>query len=387
MSNKRITNEILRRLHFYLGSGCKVGHAFERTIDDAKHLEDLGKVIEEVLVPEIAVLFAEKYDKLGDYFDLDDDHSLNNIFDMFCRFESIEQDLANEVATTINEAAAQDFDEEEGEGDEDDDDDVVFKDQEWAEMSDSERQAKVKAFLVKLANAHLNMRDGKAFLKNLNVGDQEDPYGNKHGITKTFDRAKHHFGHGPNESAIQSANLPHAFNIEDLKNHPLHRTATKHGYEYFHSTPVTQKNGDVVHYHVWKNELNHQIGAYHNDTKWTSKVSPSSGHVHTGNGSAELERHLKNKAKRKLPESGSLPHNKLQEGLIDLASQERVKAYADWLNKNPATSFGVAGNPYAVDSPAKDLIEAAKLREKQEKMFGDSNSRFDLFDQRSGRPK
>src|SRR5262249_51987577 len=111
MSDKRLTNEILRRLYWYLDSGLKLGDAFERVMHDAEELEDLH-VVEEALVPEIVALFAEKYDTLDNCYVYDpDEDNLNIIFETFCKFEGLSEGIANVVAATINTAAAQDKDE------------------------------------------------------------------------------------------------------------------------------------------------------------------------------------------------------------------------------------------------------------------------------------
>jgi hypothetical protein len=164
------------------------------------------------------------------------------------------------AATINNHAAAEDDDEDE----DDEDNEAVFKPNDWDELSDDERQAKVKAFLRKIAKVHLDARDQKPFLKNLNIGDQSNPWGIKvAGQVKTFDRVAHRYGHSPNESTIRFPNVLNQGHDEDHRNHPLHKIAQKRGFQYSHTTPVTQHDRSVQHHHTWQNSAGHQIGAAH----------------------------------------------------------------------------------------------------------------------------
>ena len=197
--SRRIQNEIVRRFFWYMKNSGNIGDAFAATPADAENLEELDQVaVAECLLPEIAISFANKYNEMTELYD--DDPDVNSIFETFCKFEGLSQDLANVVAITINEGAAALLHEEVDDDADDDEEDIVFSSaDDWKKLSDSERQAKVKAFLRKLADAHRDIAAGEPFLKTLNVGDQENPYGIKVGEkVKTFDRAKNRFGHSPN---------------------------------------------------------------------------------------------------------------------------------------------------------------------------------------------
>jgi outer membrane cobalamin receptor len=139
---------------------------------------------------------------------------------------------------------------------------------------------------------------------------------------------------------------------------------------------------------MWTHPSGHQLGAYHNDTKWSAKVSAVSGHVHSGIGTKALEAHLASKAKRykiQNNESTQLPHTNLLEQLLSSQSHDRVKQYAKWMDSHPQTAFGHA---IEQNSQANDLREAWKLRDAQEKKFGGKpTTEWGLFDFRSGKPK
>ena len=88
-------------------------------------------------------------------------------------------------------------------------------------------------------------------------------------------------------------------------------------------------------------------------------------------------------------EETSLPNTKIMEGLVDQAGYDRVKAYARWMNANPAKAFGVEGS-YAIEPPTRALFETAKLKEKHDKVFnrdGKDQSEWSMFDYRSGKLK
>jgi hypothetical protein len=77
------------------------------------------------------------------------------------------------------------------------------------------------------------------------------------------------------------------------------------------------------------------------------------------------------------------------ENLLDPASQAKVQRYAHWINENPATAFGVEGS-YEANSQKQDLLEARKMRDKQNKIFGQGKHPADWneFDARiKGRQK
>jgi hypothetical protein len=400
-------NALLHRFHSYLSEGLKIQDAVEMMLNEADMTVEKVLAVQDVLIPEIVILFAEKYDQLTNVYDYDSiDDDINLIFESFLRFEGLDDsnlDLASQLAAAINTAAMYDDDGNEDADDTDDsesdedDNDVVFKGQEeWVELSDEERQKKVKTFLRKLARVGADARDINPFLKSLDVGP--NPYGVSYtNMTKTFDREKNRFGHSnelgnwasPNESIFFPNSSGQGFD-EFHKAHPLHKTLEKFGYRYSHTTPVTQRDSSLLHHHTWVHASgHHHVGAYEGDTRFSTKTSSSSGHVFSGIGVHALERHLASKAKRyKLQNNESLPNTKIQEGLLDPAAHERVAKYAAWMEKNPATAFGVHGS-YAVENPAKDLIEAQKLRGKQDKLFnyGKDKTDWSLLDIRSGKPK
>ena len=153
---------------------------------------------------------------------------------------------------------------------------------------------------------------------------------------------------------------------------------------------MQQADGSIRHHHTWTNPTGHQIGAYAGDTKWSSKVSASSGRVWHGIGTIALDKHLQNKAKRYHHQNNesALPKTTIMESLSDTERQDNGQRYAEWMKQNPATAFGHRGT-YAVESPVKDLFEAARLREEHDKRFnqGKEPREWGLFDFRSGKPK
>jgi hypothetical protein len=400
-------NALLRRFHSYLSEGLKVQDAVEMMLDEADMTVEKVLAVQDVLIPEIIILFAEKYDQLTNVYDYDSiDDDINLIFETFLRFEGLDDsnlDLASQLAAAINTAAMYDDDGNEDADDSDDpesdedENDVVFKGQEeWGELSDEERQDKVKAFLRKLARVGADARDMNPFLKSLDVGP--NPYGVSYtNMTKTFDREENRFGHSnelgnwasPNES-IFFPNSSGQGHDEFHKAHPLHKTLEKFGYRYSHSTPVTQRDNSVLHHHTWVHASgHHHVGAYEGDTKFSTKTSSSSGHVFSGIGVHALERHLASKAKRyKLQTNeSSVPHVPMLESL--LSGQDKVQMYARWMAKNEPKTFGVADS-CEPNSQIKDLLEAEKLKAKSDKIFnrdGKDRSDWSLFDQRSGQPK
>jgi hypothetical protein len=131
-------------------------------------------------------------------------------------------------------------------------------------------------------------------------------------------------------------------------------------------------------------------GSYEGSIEFSSKTSAASGHVFQGVGKIALEKHLASKAKRyKLQNNQqTLPNTKITESLLD-PQTEKIQWYKRYMNVYPESCFGVPNASYRPESAAKDLMEAAKLREKHEKIFGQGkhSSEYSLFDQRSGRPK
>jgi hypothetical protein len=172
-------NKISHLFQSYLQE-MKIGIAFDQILghllDEEFSDGETDYLVHEILMPEVVCLFAEKYSELDEVYGYDSssEDNLNSVFETFCKFEGLPGDLQNLLAATINNHAAAKDDE-----DDDDDNEAVFKPNDWDELSDDERQAKVKAFLKKIANAHLDARDQKPFLKNLDIGDQENPWGNQ----------------------------------------------------------------------------------------------------------------------------------------------------------------------------------------------------------------
>jgi hypothetical protein len=369
----------------------------EATRQELSHVslshEDLQQIEAEIL-PEIAVAFANKFTSLDERFSYDDeDDNLNSIFSIFCKINSLNEDLAKSLAMLINSGTAYDANDEDDKTE--DDDDFIF--QQFEKLTDDERREKIKAFLRKLANVGNDSKQLRPFLSNLKIGT--DPYSNERAKVSKVN----HYGpgHSPNEdvrtplaaglflneAAIQSPNSSGQGFDKDHDLHPLHKAASKFGYSYSHTTPVHQRDGSVLHHHTW-HKREHKIGAYAHDTKWTSKVSSASGHSFQGVGTVALDRHLKNKEKRygKLPEEKSqLPSTPIMEMLVDPEADARVQAYARWMNTHPASAFGTIGGSYEVPSPVKDLQEAAKLRAAAEKRsgYGKEPENWDVNDART----
>jgi len=412
--------EVVTRFQIYL-EDANIHTAVSMIVDDCDGFseEEIEYVIDDILIPSVVCRFAEHYNGIARLHNSDPNPI--SVFETFCTFEGIaDTNLANAIATAINEGAANDADNDD-DGDPDnsdwdsdnwghgtvddkgeiDDQEVVFKREDWGKLSDEDRIKKVKLFLKKLSRVGNDAKNMRPFLKNLNVGDKENYLGVKYGdATKPFSRKANHYGHSPNESFLRFPGLYHHGNDSNHENHPLHATLKKYGYSYSHS--VNSDNGDTSH--IWKNILGHQIEAFHNDTKWSSKVSHTSPQTWTGIGVRALRDHLANRAKRyriqndpywgsirhnQDNEETQLPQNQLQEGLLDQAGYERVRQYAKYLNANPIKAFGIEGASYDVESPVKAMKETHVLREKQEKLFGQGKDRseWSIFDARSGKPK
>jgi hypothetical protein len=413
-------NEIVRCFYSYLEES-NAGDAVRAMLEDCRDSEDMNVeqtllVFDNFLVPQIIQLFAERYDALTQD-DHQMSHDLNDIFQLFVSFENLSEAVADKIALAINSAAAHaaadDPDNDDGDhsndGNEDadeydpdiDDNDVVFKPQDWVKLSDAQRQQKVKLFVKKLATCHIDSREMRPFLKNLNVGDQENPWGIKVGEkVKPFNREKHRFGHTNNLGSHASEDLSEStktYKDDDVKfvrfpeqgheaeRHPLHNVLQKYNFQRFRTVPVTMKDGSYWNHHSWKNQ-GHIVGAYSGNSNWSSKTSESSAHVFTGRGAKDLNQHLANKQKRyKLQNNESVAHTKIQEGLFD--GYEKVKLYADWINRNPAQTFGHVDE---TSSPAQQLVETARQKAKADQFLnrdGKDRSDWSLFDYRSGREK
>jgi hypothetical protein len=394
-------NAIIRQFHNYLQE-YKIQEAVDALLQDCVN-EDLSEdelenIVGGILIPRIVLQFAEHYSEMDSRYDYDpSEDNLNDLFETFCSFEHLSEDLADAVAIRINTLAEEDniaakqqqqTPATQDSDDEDDNNSVVFHPDDWSKLSDEQRRAKVKAFLKKLSRAHIDMADLKPFIKNLNVGDQSESYGVKVGEkVKVFDREANRYGHEPNEG-IQFPNLFHQDN-EDPRSHPLHQTLVNHAYEYSHTTPVTQRDGSTHNHHTWHNSAGHQISAYANDTKWSSKVSSGSGHVWSGIGTKVLDAHLKTKAKRyRLQNNEAVAHINILENILNPESQNKVQQYSQWMKKNPATAFGTPGT-YDRPTGVNDLFEGARMRKEHDKKFKNRKKRrnWKLPDLRQGQPK
>lgn len=173
MSNQVNKSEVISRFNSYLQE-TNIQEAFEQILVDAID-EDLDdeemKSAVGILIKQIICHFAEHYENLnncyGDYSDLD------QALQTYVAFNKISENLATNLATAINSGAANDDEEEEDV----DDQEVVYKPDNFQKAD--ERAAKVRAFLRKLASAGRKSKNLQPFLKDLDVGDQEDLYGNR----------------------------------------------------------------------------------------------------------------------------------------------------------------------------------------------------------------
>jgi hypothetical protein len=169
----------------------KMGEACVQILNDEQLGEDdQQQVLGELLLPQIILAFADKYDSLRD----DDGADLQNFFEAFLTFEHIPEELHNVIAATINTAAK-----------EDEEEDGVISQGEWDTLSDQERIAKVKAFLKRIAVSGDNHRDQKPFITR---GPGPDPYGNQWGknAVKVFDRKTNRYGHTDNPTTPKGTN-------------------------------------------------------------------------------------------------------------------------------------------------------------------------------------
>ena len=151
--------------------------------------------------------------------------------------------------------------------------------------------------------------------------------------------------------------------------HALHATCVKHGWHYSHSTPIHQRNGDVLIHHTYARK-EHKVGFYHKDTDWQSKVSSASGHSTHGSGAAELDKHLKGKVSRHkdLKEGQEIPSTPITENLLQPMSPVAQAALrhleSSHLKNGSASSFGDTNTGITAmqDFKAKEnlLMEARK---------------------------
>lgn len=89
------------------------------------------------------------------------------------------------------------------------------------------------------------------------------------------------------------------------EHHPYRATVEQFGYVYGHSTPVGWMDGNEQLWDVYHTFTRgeHRVSLKTNlgtmwSPYWGTTVSCASGNRHTGNGSANLEKHLKYKARR-----------------------------------------------------------------------------------------
>ena len=406
------------RLEYYLSEGtvlnsvellladvtCDIND-LNKELDEDQVTDQLDTVIAEIIVPGILLNFATHYNKISEMFGADD---VSSCFQTYCSFNEIaDTRLAMAVEELLIEASAKESDnDDDGNQSENsdwdssdwdhigpddandiDDNDCVFSPEDWEKLTPEERQAKLKKFFLKLAHTGHANREGLPFIKTLNVGDKANYLGVSYGhATQVFNRKKNLYGKPPAPSQYGESFLPLVHDT-DHKHHLLTPTLDKHGYSYSHS--VT--DGDTA-YHVWHNPLGHQVSAPSHDTKWSSRVSANAPRAWSGIGVKALDKHLLSRARRNKykdefygsirhtmqDNEEALPNTKLQEGLH--CGYDKVRAYAQWMASNPAP------NDYSPNNATKDLIEATKLREKQEKMFGygkDNPSDWGLLDFRS----
>ncbi len=223
----------------------------------------------------------------------------------------------------------------------------------WQALGKDERLNKVKAFLRKISKAHLNSRDLKPWLKDLNVGDQENPYGTKYGVTKTFDRSAHHFGHSPNEETeLDEAKSGHVWDtmsglvsvkvhkVEPDPNYPDHPGLRKAHIE------VTSRN-----HKIYKKGERHETLASH--------IHPKSA-IHRRSGIYRIWPH------DPVGESKAIPNIDICQGLQE--GYSNVNRYVEHINKNP---FSLLSEPISKSSPASELKSVWRQKAAQQKLFGE----------------
>ena len=87
---------------------------------------------------------------------------------------------------------------------------------------------------------------------------------------------------------------------DDYMHNPYHGVIRKYGYEYSHSTPVTHGAEKLIH-HTYK-QGDHNVSVWGN--KWSTSTGGGSGRMFTGGhpntdrAAGDLERHLRDKARR-----------------------------------------------------------------------------------------
>jgi hypothetical protein len=130
-------------------------------------------------VTSLVVNFAEMLD--NDFLWNCYDNDLYEQFDQYCDFLELDDSTREFIGTVIEEAT--------------DEDAVAFPDE--AALDPKAREKTVRAFLKKIRDHSLG-KSLEPFLKDLDMGNRPDAYGNRYGEkVKTFDRSANHYGHLP----------------------------------------------------------------------------------------------------------------------------------------------------------------------------------------------
>jgi F0F1-type ATP synthase delta subunit len=111
---------VINRFYSYIEEGLNIQDAVEKIVEDFRDDEDAVEQtldVKNILILEIAKLFADKYDSMTNCYDYaSDEDNLNSIFQTFVSAEGLTEKFSNLLAATINTAAALD---------EENDDDIV----------------------------------------------------------------------------------------------------------------------------------------------------------------------------------------------------------------------------------------------------------------------
>jgi hypothetical protein len=291
MTINEFESEVVNRFNLYL-EDANVHTAVSMIIDDCEGLseEAIEGVLEDIIVPTVIVKFARHLNALDQIHGYE--HTPSEEWSRFSKFEGInETGLAELVEKTICEDAANNDDSDDDDWDSEDwgnaddiededntdDSNVVFSMDDWKNLSQDEREEKIRNFLRKLSQVGHDNKNGLPFLKNLNVGDKANYLGVKYGdATTPFDRKRYRPPpapeiYGANESFLPF--FPHSGHGPDHQTHPLNATLHQHGYNYSHS--VQYSDGNV--HHLWQNKFGNQISATAHDTKWLSKTGHAFG--------------------------------------------------------------------------------------------------------------
>jgi len=148
---------------------------------------------------------------------------------------------------------------------------------------------------------------------------------------------------------------------DDYMHNPYHGVIRKYGYEYSHSTPVTHGNEKITH-HTYK-QGTHNVSVWGNN--WSTSTGTASGrqfsggHPNTARAEGDLERHLRDKARRYgLTED-------VFGGAISVMSGwdkcDKCEKTANWRGKDPKTGIVLASACYA----HKDVVKNALIQKLQ----------------------